>query len=262
MITIIQSRLSTLCISVIAASLFSSASIAITNIESERLNNTEEGTKGSVSLSLDGRMGSSDKVALGTSVKLIRSFTRDELITLISRDYAEVDNVVNTDESLVHIRYLTKHTKNWGHEVFTQYQEDRFSSLAQRSLLGAGVRYTLNQTPEQKEANHFGVGFFYEEEKYVSSITVPDENTFRFNLYWAYRNKLADNVRYTSTLYFQPQLKDLSDEKGLWQNALTISVTSTINLSLTWDIEHDTDTPVNSSNNTETSYNSVLIYNF
>ena len=247
---------------VLLACLLPSLSFAITNIESERLNNTEEGTKGSVSLSLDGRIGSSDKVALGTSVKLIRSFTRDELITLISRDYAEVDDVVNTDESLVHIRYLTKHSKNWGHEVFTQYQEDRFSSLAKRSLLGLGLRYTLNQTLEQTEANHFGVGFFYEEEQYIHSINVKNEDTFRLNLYWAYRNKLADNIRYTSTLYFQPKIKDLSDEKGLWQNALTISVTSTINLSLTWDIEHDTNTPTESDNNTETSYNSVLIYNF
>lgn len=242
--------------------LFSHSVLAITNIESERLNNTEEGTRGSISLSLDGRIGSSDKLALGTSVKLIRSFTRDELIALISRDYAEVDNVVNTDESLVHLRYLTKHSNNWGHEVFTQYQEDRFSSLARRSLLGLGVRYTLNQTPEQKQANHFGVGFFYEEEAYIQSIDVDDENTFRLNLYWAYRNRLADNIHYTSTLYFQPKLRDFGDEKGLWQNSLTISVTSTINLSLTWDIEHDTKTPTDSDQNTETSYNSVLIYNF
>lgn len=246
----------------ISSIFLSHSAYAITNIESERLNNTEEGTRGSVSLSLDGRIGSSDKLALGTSVKLIRSFARDELIALISRDYAEVDDVVNTDESLVHLRYLTKHSNNWGHEVFTQYQEDQFSSLARRSLLGLGARYTLNQTPEQKQANHFGLGFFYEEEAYIHTINVANENTFRLNLYWAYRNRLAENIHYTSTLYFQPKLRDFSDEKGLWQNSLTISVTSTINLSLTWDIEHDTKTPTDSDQNTETSYNSVLIYNF
>jgi hypothetical protein len=246
----------------ISLNLLPSYALAITNIESERLNNNEPGTKGSISLSLDGRIGSNDRVALGTSVKLIRSFTHNELIALISRDYAEVDNIVNTDETLMHFRYLTKHSKNWGSEVFTQYQEDEFSSLAKRSLLGTGIRYTLNQAPEQKEANHFGVGFFYEEEEYLSSILAPNENSFRLNLYWAYRNKLAENIRYTSTLYFQPQLKDFNDKKGLWQNSLTISVTSTINLSLTWDIEHDTKPPVDSDSNTETSYNSVLIYNF
>lgn len=245
----------------IAALFLSTTAFAITNIENERLSNDVPGTTGSISLTLDGKLGSSDKFALGTSLKLIKSFSRDELITIFSRDYAEVDDVVNTDESFLHIRYLTKHSKNWGHEVFTQYQEDRFSLLANRSLLGAGVRYTLNQKPEKKQNNHFGFGAFYEEEKYTNASNIANEDTYRFNIYWAYRNKLADNIFYTSTLYFQPKASDLSDEKGLWQNTLSISVTSTINLNLTWDVEHDTDSP-NDRDDTETSYYSVLIYNF
>ena len=236
-------------------------SVAITNIENERLNNVQEGTKGSISLSLDGRLGDSDKLALGTAVKLIRSYRRDELIALISRDYAEVDDEVNTDESLVHLRYLTKHTRNWGHEVFTQYEEDNFSDLKKRWLLGAGMRYTLTPNPEQQHANHLGFGLFHEEETYADTIIDPNQKNVRLNLYWAYRNQIAENILYTSTLYFQPEFKNLSDEKGLWQNTLSISVTSTISLSLTWDVEHDTDTP-DGANDTETSYNSVLIYNF
>ncbi len=232
----------------------------ITNIESTRLNNTEEGTTGNVSLSLDGRIGGSDKIALGTSAKLIRAYRHDEWIALISRDYAEVDSEVNTDESLVHLRYLTKHTPNWGHEVFTQYQEDKFSFLARRTLLGAGIRYTLSSDEPLQQANNFGVGLFYEEENYINTST-KNENNVRLNLYWAYKNKVHKNILYTSTLYFQPEASQLSDQKGLWQNALTISVTSTISLSLNWDMEHDTNTP-DGANDTETSYNSVLIYNF
>ncbi len=236
----------------------------ITNIESERLNNNQEGTTGNISLSLDGRIGSSDKLALGTEVKLIRAYRHDEWIAIISRDYAEVDREVNTDESLLHLRYLTKHTRQWGHEVFTQYQEDKFSFLAKRSLVGAGMRYTLSSNDQEQKDNHFGFGLFYEEEEYTTSSDVSaeeDDQSIRFNLYWAYKNSIADTITYTSTLYFQPKLDKLSDEKGLWQNALTISVTSTISLSLTWDVEHDTHTP-NNAENTETSYNSVLIYNF
>ncbi len=233
---------------------------AITNIESTRLNNTEEGTTGNISLSLDGRIGSSDKVALGTAVKLIRAYDHDEWIAIISRDYAEVDSEVNTDESLLHLRYLTKHTPNWGHEVFTQYQEDKFSFLARRTLVGGGLRYTLTSATPLLQANHMGFGLFYEEEDYVNTPS-EDESNVRLNLYWAYKNKVNDNILYTSTLYFQPEIDQLSDQKGLWQNSLTISVTSTISLSLEWDVEHDTRTP-DGANDTETSYNSVLIYNF
>ncbi len=235
------------------------ASHAITNIESERLNNTEYGTRGNISLSLDGRIGSSDKVALGTSVNIIRAFKHEEWITILSRDYAEVDREVNTDETFLHLRHLRKHTPNWGHEFFTQYQEDRFSFLAQRILLGAGIRYTPS-TKDKLQANHFGAGLFYETEDYVS-ISNENEKGIRLNLYWAFKNKLNDITTYTSTLYFQPKIDDLSDEKGLWQNALTISVTSTISLSLNWDVEYDTQTPSVASD-AETRYDSVLIYNF
>jgi putative salt-induced outer membrane protein YdiY len=249
----------------LAASFFlilhSTLSSAVTNIESERLNNKQEGTTGSISLSLDGKIGDSDKLALGAALKLIQSFRREEIIALLSRDYAEVDDEVNTDESLIHLRYLTKHNRNWGHEVFTQHEEDRFSDLAKRWLLGAGLRYTLTPDPEQQHANHLGFGAFYEEETYDDNFADPDQKNVRLNLYWAYRNQLAENILYTSTMYFQPEFEDFSDEKGLWQNTLTISVTSTIGLSLTWDVEHDSDTP-DGSNDTETSYNSVLIYNF
>jgi hypothetical protein len=240
---------------------FASSAIAITNIESERLNNSTEGTSGSISLALDGRIGESDKLALGTSIKLIKYYENDELMTIISRDYAEVDDVVNTDESFIHLRYLHKYSNNWGQELFTQYQENRFSFLAKRSLIGAGTRYTLTQDEDRQSANHFGMGLFYEDEGYINSINVADEHTIRFNIYWALKKNLANNIKYTSTLYLQPKISRLTDQKGIWQNAVTISVTSTINLSFSWDIEHDTATPTN-NNNTETSYDSVLIYNF
>ena len=236
------------------------SSHAITNIESERLNHTEAGTRGNISLSLDGRIGSSDKVALGTSVKIIRAFQREEWITILSRDYAEVDREVNTDETFLHLRHLRKHSPNWGREVFTQYQEDRFALLEQRILLGAGIRYTLTPTKEKLQANHFGTGLFYEIEDYVGTSNNNEDST-RLNLYWAFKSKLNDVATYTSTLYFQPKLNTLSDQKGLWQNALTVSVTRTISLSLSWHVEYDTHTPDGASD-TETRYDSILIYHF
>ena len=243
------------------ALLFSLPSFAITNIESERLNNTNEGTTGSISLSMDGKIGSSDKVAFGSAVKLIQAYRRDELIAILSRDYAEVDDAVNTDESFIHLRYLTKHNGQWGHEVFAQHEEDKFNVLNKRSLLGAGLRYTLKAAPEQQQANHIGFGVFHEEEFYQDSANQDNEKNVRLNIYWAYKNQLSDNSIYTSTFYFQPMIDQLGDEKGLWQNALTINVTSTISLSLTWDVQHDTNAP-DGADDTETSYKNVLIYNF
>lgn len=237
-----------------------SSAFAVTNIETERLNNQSQGTKGAISLSLDGRIGSSDKIALGTALKLIQSFSKDELIVIMSRDYAEIDNDVNTDEAFVHLRYLTKHNANWGHEVFTQYEENKFSALKQRWLAGGGARYTLTPT-NPSQANHLGAGVFYEDEMYASSSTADNEENVRLNFYWSYKNQLTENAQYTSTLYFQPDTNDFADQKGLWQNALSISVTSTISLSLSWEVEHDTQTP-DGLNSTETNYTSLLIYNF
>ena len=241
--------------------LLSQPVLAITNIENQRLNNTSLGTKGNVSLTLDGEIGESDEVALGAAITLIRAYTQDEWIVLLNREYKEVDDKVNTDETLLHLRHLTKHNPHWGHEVFTQYEEDLFADLSKRVILGAGIRYTLDANPELKTANHFGLGAFYENEEYAASVSAENEQNTRLNLYWAYRNTLAQNMTYTSTLYFQPDMKDLSDDKGLWQNAITISVTSTISLSVTWNALYDTHAP-DGKEKTEIDYKSIIIYNF
>ena len=234
---------------------------AITNIESQRLNNTEPGTSGNISFTLDGEVGDSDELTLGSAITFIRSYTRDEWIVLLNREYSEIDDEVNTDETLLHIRHLTKHNEHWGHEVFTQYEEDLFSDLAKRSIFGAGVRYTLNADTKLKTANHFGLGAFYEDEEYAASILEDDEQNVRLNIYWSYRNKLADNMTYTSTLYFQPDVEEFGDDKGLWQNAVTISVTSTISLSVIWNASYDTKAP-DGNEDTELNYKSIIIYNF
>lgn len=237
------------------------SAFAITNIESQRLNNTTPGTKGNISFTLDGEVSESDEFTLGSAITFIRSYSRDEWIVLLNREYSEIDSEVNTDETLLHVRHLTKHNPHWGHEVFTQYEEDLFSDLAKRTLLGAGVRYTLDANPELKTANHFGFGLFYEDEEYADTILEDDEQNVRLNIYWSYRNKLAENTTYTSTLYFQPDVNALDDIKGLWQNAVTVSVTSTISLSVTWNVIHDNHAP-DGDEDSEVNYKSLIIYNF
>ena len=241
--------------------LASQTALAITNIETQRLNNTEPGTSGNISFTLDGEMGDSDEFTLGAAITFIRSYTRDEWIVLLDREYSEIDDEVNTDETLLHVRHLTKHNQHWGHEVFTQYEEDLFSDLAKRSLFGSGVPHTRNADTKLKTAHHFGLGVFYEDEKYADSILEDDEQNVRLNLYWSYRNKLADNMTDTSTLYFQPDVEEFGDDKGLWQNAVTISVTSTISLSVLWNASYDTKAP-DGNEDSELNYKSIIIYNF
>lgn len=247
--------------STLAALLFVSLSAnAITNIESQRLSKSEDGTEGSASFTLDGREGNSDKIAMGSELKLIHISGQHEWITIASRDYAEVDDEVNTDKTFIHLRHLHKHGPNIGHEVFVQHEDDEFRLLSSRNLIGGGLRYTF--TPKDiHQANSVGVGLFFEDEDYLNGGDSNDEETVRLNLYWAYKNKFNDHATYTSTLYFQPSVEDLSDEKGLWQNALTLSVTTTISLSVKWDVVHDTKTP-DDVVATETTYKTVLIYNF
>jgi putative salt-induced outer membrane protein YdiY len=241
--------------------LVSQSTLAITNIESQRLNDTSLGTKGNISFTLDGEIGESDEFTLGSAITLIRSYVGGEWIVLLDREYSEIDDEVNTDETLVHLRHLTQHSPHWGHEVFTQYEEDLFADLAKRAILGAGARYTLNADPELKTANHFGLGAFYEDEEYADNIIEDNEQNVRLNIYWAYRNRLAENMTYTSTLYFQPDVEEFADNKGLWQNAVTISVTTTISLSVTWNALYDTHAP-DGEDDTEFDYKSIIIYNF
>lgn len=233
---------------------------AIENIESERLDNPDIGLNGSVAFNLDGETGSSEKIAFGTELKLIKSTQRDEIIFLIEQDYAEVNDDKNTDKSFVHLRYLTKDTPNWGHEVFVQAENDEFRALRSRYLLGLGLRYTL--TPVNKlSANILGLGLFYEKEEYELEGTDNDEKNIRGNFYWTYKHKISDYAALRSTFYFQPKLNDVSDEKGLWVFSVTSSITEKLLLRISVDVVHDTKTP-ESVVATETSYETEIVYAF
>ena len=240
--------------------LFSLSASAITNIESERLAQDAEGTRGHLSFTLDGREGNSDKIAYGSELKLNHHNQDNEWLILTSRDYAEVDDQVNTDKTFAHIRFVIKHSSTWAHEIFVQHEDDEFRSLSSRGLVGTGIRHTITPKNEH-ELNRIGLGLFFEDEDYLNDGADNDEEAVRLNLYWTYKNRLSEHAKYSSTFYFQPRLDDLNDQKGLWQNAVTASVTETISLSVKWDVVHDTRTP-DEVVATETTYKTVLIYNF
>lgn len=241
--------------------LFSNCSFAIVNVESQRLNNTESGTSGNISFTLDGEVAETNDIALGTAITFLQSYSRDEWIILLSREYGEEDKDVYSDETLIHLRHLTKHNPHWGHEVYTQYEEDLFSDLRSRNLFGLGARYTVDANTQLKTANHFGVGLFYEYEKYDQPIIPSSESNTRINVYWTYRNHLTDDMSYTSTLYLQPDITKVSDTKSIWQNAITISITATISLQAKWNMEYDSHSPDGDEENS-INYKSILIYNF
>lgn len=243
-----------------ALTLFSASTLAITNIESQRLSHDAEGTQGHLSFTLDGREGNSDKIAFGSELKLNHHNKDHEWLVLTSRDYAEVDDQVNTDKTFAHVRFVQKQSATWAYEYFVQHEDDEFRSLSSRGLLGTGIRRTITPKNEH-ELNRIGVGFFLEDEDYLNLGSENDEETVRLNLYWTYKNRFNDHASYSSTFYFQPSLEDMSDQKGLWQNAITASVTETISLSVKWDVVHDTRTP-DEVVATETTYKTVLIYNF
>lgn len=238
----------------------SQAAQAIVNIESERLDNPNLGLNGSVAFTLDGKTGSSEKVEFGTELKLIKSASADETIFILEKDYAEVNDQKNTDNSFVHLRYLTKDTPNWGHEVFVQAENDDFRALKSRYLVGLGMRYTLTPVNELS-ANVLGFGFYYEDEAYADEGTNNDEKNIRGNFYWTYKHKISDFAALRSTFYFQPKVNDFSDEKGLWVFSVSSSITEKLLLKISVDVVHDTKTP-ESVVATETSYETEIVYVF
>lgn len=239
---------------------FCQTTLAIQNIESERLNNPDIGLNGSLAFTLDGETGSSEKIAFGTELKLIKSTLQDETIFLIEQDYAEVNDEKNTDKSFIHLRYLTKDTPNWGHEVFAQAENDAFRALRSRFLFGLGLRYTL--TPVNVlSANILGLGAYYEKEEYELEGADNDEKNIRGNFYWTYKHKISDYAALRSTFYFQPKLDDVSDEKGLWVFSVMSTITEKLRLKISVDVVHDTKTP-ESVVATETSYETEIVYVF
>lgn len=127
-------------------------------------------------------------------------------------NYGRVNGTENTDNSMLHLRYIREAFANGVRfEGFTQTENDDFASLSRRDLIGGGFSRFFN-TPDDARRLLAMVGLMREEERHltdraqdreVTRVTaslqtrwqLPRENKLYFIAYWQPNIDAMDNDR-------------------------------------------------------------------
>lgn len=174
----------------------------IVNIENLR-HSGEIGEFKSVGLSLNGSRGNEDR----DDFKLNLSYTKnnDNIESLITLSHSErtKDDVLEDKSSFFHSRLLFKSDKSYDYELYAQSSKNPFQSYKKRDLLGFGMRFDLTKKSK------IGLSLLHEKEESLKGI---NKETDRINLY-LYREIELQNDNFLSTsLFYQPSIKELSSD--------------------------------------------------
>jgi putative salt-induced outer membrane protein YdiY len=246
----------------------SSQALAISNIESERPGLPDQGWNGHIEFSVDGKTGNKREETYTGAAKVTWRKNNDILLGIVERGYGTTRNVKDTDESFVHTRWIHVLNPSWATEAFAQWEEDEFDNLISRTLAGGGGRYVVAQEQDIFSLS-VGLGGFREREK-LDLGTYDETNwTWRINSFYAYKHRLNDQVVITSTAYYQPSTDDFGNFRVLFDAALSVKLTDTLNLKVNYKVTHDSEpasnpdaTPPIDNHETNTEYATSLVYNF
>jgi len=228
---------------VLGSFLFSATASAIVNIEDRRADGDADGTSGVARLSVSGDSGNSDRSDIGAGLRLFRRDRGDESLLLMDYAYGESQGVKNRHRSFIHVRHGEMFRPGTMIEGFGQVEQDDFSRLQFRGLVGAGLRFL---TRSETTRSSLGVGAFHSWERLTEALPDErrDERLWRANLYFSVERKLETGLTLHSSTYLQPRIGPMSDFRVLEQFACNVPVTDAFNLRLSLDILHDSRPPL------------------
>lgn len=144
------------------------------------------------------------------------------------------------DQALSHLRHVITLNELIQHETFIQYDFNKKRKLAERELIGSGLRFRLLQTTALKL--RLGVAYMFEWERY----TLSDQSrhgehitAHRMSSYVTVDIKLQKTLRFVTVSYFQPSINNESDYRILSETALIIDLGEHLDITNSYNLRYD-----------------------
>ncbi len=235
---------------------------AIVNIEGVRHINEKDGFSGELEISVGGSSGNTEKLStnIGTRIQVREGKQTDFLILRYA--YGESQGKRDTDRSFLHVRRVFQFSAWRAQELFVQAARDEFSRLSFRGLIGAGERYTLNESLESQA--YFGAGAFYLTERIEArkgTTDGGDDHFWRFNIYFTYTHQIDEQVYFLTSTYYQPVVDAFSDYRLREELTMSVKISGQFRLKVSLNIAHDSQPP-QTVKKTDTIYSTGLEYRF
>lgn len=235
---------------------------AIVNMDGLHFKNIKKEFAVDLDFKVSGASGNSNNSNIALNGQL--SWINENYINLaiFGKQFGESNNIEITNKSFIHFRHIHKMTSAVDWEIFTQVEQNKFTRLTYRGLLGAGLRHNIFNSATHQA--FLGAGAFQtkEETEYVVGSTDEGTETYsRGNFYFLSKYKITPNIDFTNTLYYQPRLSDTSDYRALLQSKFDFKLSDNLKLRLSVDVEHDSK-PSQTIEETDINYLTGLVVNF
>lgn len=243
------------------ASLLSSPTMAIVNMEDLHTGKPRDGFSGNVLLSLTSSSGNVDKedYSVGSRLQWHREPRTQFLI--FNASYGKVDGVKNTQKTFLHLRHIEHLRERLAAEAYLQQDTNEFARLDYRRLYGGGLRLTLLE--EEQQGNiYLGLGAYHAQEKI--SGDPPDAGKYsewRASSYLILTYQASANTVLASTTYYQPKFGATSDYRALQQAAARVRISDRLALVVSADYSFNSRPPEGVSKR-ETTYRTSLSVDF
>lgn len=234
---------------------------AFVNIERLRWSEGGQGFSGLVDFGLDLKRGNSQITDLSASGTAGYRSGKNLIFLIGEGEYGDRGGARYLNNAMAHLRYNRSLSRFWIAEAYTQLEEDEFRLLLNRSLVGAGMRWSSNG--EGLFNNAFGLSLLAEQLRYDLPANNPkrSDDALRFSGYAVLEWAFSETATLDLVAYLQPRLDDWSDLRGTSEGALRVILTERLSLTVGINLAYDSD-PVGKVEPYDLSISNTLSFAF
>lgn len=235
---------------------------AIVNMDDLHFKQHQEGLSGSVNFQANSNSGNTDSSNVSLANQLQWNNQRHINLLVLGYEYGKTDEKHTLNKSFIHGRHVHYFSEYLDYEFYSQAETNEFTRLTYRGLFGAGLRMPFADT--DNHVAYLGLGGFREVEKIDSAAGASQEEikrTGRWNFYLMSRYKLADRIKFSNTLYWQPRMADSGDRRALFVSVLSIKTTRQFSVQFSYESAYDSQPP-NGVEKRDTGLKTGIVYSF
>lgn len=217
---------------------------AIVNMDNLHFKQHQLGLSGSVNFQASSSSGNTKTRNASFNSQLQWNSARHINLLVLGYEYGQTNEIRNLHKSFIHGRHVWHYSESFDYEFYAQVEENEFTRLTYRGLVGTGLRFPFADT--DNHTAYFGLGGFREVEKIApedGSSGEEIQRTGRWNIYLMSRYRLADHVKFSNTLYWQPRMGDAADRRALFVSILDIKTGRQFSVQFSFESAYDSEPP-------------------
>jgi hypothetical protein len=226
--------------SLLSIILFYTSVFSQINTERFRQDADSTGLNGNADIGMTVMTGNTDFQFITLSSRLNNNWGNSYTFLVTDGGMGWTNGVRFFDQALSHLRHVATLNNFIQLETFLQYDFNKKRKLAERELIGSGLRFRLYTTGLIKF--RLGIAYMFERERY----TLPDQSrhaehiaAHRLSNYVTFEIKVQKMLRFLTVSYFQPKIDDKNDFKVLSENALIVDMGKHLDITNSYNLRFD-----------------------